>query len=93
MTAQIVTSSDLLAKNVIYETLRILANDNNWCSVSYYELVKKAGFGKTTVISAIKELIGDKRIKKKQILNKKKGWLPNRYKLLISRKMRHHQLI
>ncbi|MDM8559110.1 helix-turn-helix domain-containing protein [Candidatus Parabeggiatoa sp. HSG14] len=76
--------NDLLAKNVVYETLQILANGNSWCSASYHELVKKSGFGKTTVISAIKELIGDNRIRKKQVRNEDKSRLPNRYELLIS---------
>ena len=78
--------NSITAEGIIYKTLQILANGNNWCYASYNELVRKSGFGKTTVIHAVRELIGNQKIKRDKVFDVEKGNLSNRYELLINDK-------
>lgn len=62
---------------VILDTLSIQAGPEKICQLSYSELAKRSGYGKTTVIHSIQELILMGKIAK---INEKSG--KNWYQIL-----------
>jgi predicted transcriptional regulator len=62
---------------VVLDTLSIHAEPAKTCQISYSELVKRSGYGKTTVIRSIQELILMGKIAK---INEKSK--ENRYQIL-----------
>ncbi len=72
-----------MAANTVYETLEKIANGNKLCEASYAVLVKKSGYGRSTVINAMRELVASNKVGKKKDSNEEKGYLPNMYELLM----------
>jgi len=66
---------------MVYETLQKYSN-GKICQMSYNRIVKKSGYGRSTVISAVKELSSGLWIRKVKGSNRKQGYLPNKYELL-----------
>ena len=72
-----------IAASTVYETLEKIANGNNSCEASYAVLVKKSGYARSSVINAVRELVASNKISKKKDSNEEKGYLPNKYELLM----------
>ncbi|MDM8562678.1 helix-turn-helix domain-containing protein [Candidatus Marithioploca araucensis] len=66
----------------VYQTLQKYSNTHQICEMSYNNLVKKSGYGKTVVINAVRELTTGQWIRKIMACNEEEGHLTNRYKLL-----------
>ena len=66
---------------MVYETFQKYSN-GKICQMSYNRIVKKSGYGRSTVISAVKELSSGLWIRKVKGSNRKQGYLPNKYELL-----------
>ncbi len=66
---------------MVYETFKKYS-DGKICQMSYNRIVKKSGYGRSSVISAVKELSSGQWIRKIKDINKKQGHLPNKYELL-----------
>ena len=66
---------------MVYETFQKYS-DGKICQMSYNMIVKKSGYGRATVISAVKELSSGQWIRKIKGSNKNQGYLPNKYELL-----------
>lgn len=79
-TTTIRSSRPSQAAVVIYQTLKQLSNDNA-VFISYNELAKRAGYSRTSVISAVNRLILQHLILKQTECDDEKGHLRNFYLL------------
>jgi DNA-binding MarR family transcriptional regulator len=76
------TTSNLSpAALIVYETLKRVTQ-NNICTLSYQMLIKTSGYGKTTVVQAIKELEWKEWIRKQTHQGVWNGCQANGYELL-----------